>query len=252
MYRNKEGGLTSQFYFCHRTRTDQSVSTQGVRYMTQTANGTKRRAENRDRRTQRQEQILEAAVQLFAEHGYSDTDTQLLAEKLQVGKGTIYRYFPSKRELFLAAADRAMRLLRQSVDSSIENIDEPFERIGVAIRAYLTFFAEHPEYVELLMQERAQFKDRKKPTYFEHREVNVRPWREMYRALIADGRIRDVPVDRIMDVIGSLMYGTMFTNYFVGQQKSVETQAREILDIVFHGILTDSERTNRAGAGAKL
>ncbi|HEY7307791.1 MAG TPA: TetR/AcrR family transcriptional regulator [Gemmataceae bacterium] len=220
--------------------------------MTQTANEKKRRSENGDRRAQRQEQILETAVQLFAEHGYSDTDTQLLAEKLQVGKGTIYRYFPSKRELFLAAADRAMRLLRQSVDSSIEGIDEPFERIAVAIRAYLTFFVEHPEYVELLMQERAQFKDRKKPTYFEHREVNVRPWRELYRGLIDAGRIRDVPVDRIMDVIGCLMYGTMFTNYFIGQRQSVEAQAQDILDIVFHGILTDSERRTRAGTGAKL
>lgn len=220
--------------------------------MTQTADGKKRRLENCARRTQRQEQILETAVQLFAEHGYSDTDTQLLAEKLQVGKGTIYRYFPSKRELFLAAADRAMRLLRQSVDSSIEGIDEPFERIAVAIRAYLTFFAERPEYVELLMQERAQFKDRTKPTYFEHRDVNVRPWRELYRALIAAGRIRDVPVERIMDVIGSLMYGTMFTNYFIGQRQSVEAQAQDILDIVFHGILTDSERRKRAGTGAKL
>lgn len=220
--------------------------------MTQTADKQKRRSENGDRRAQRQEQILETAVQLFAEHGYSDTDTQLLAEKLQVGKGTIYRYFPSKRELFLAAADRAMRLLRQSVDSSIENIDEPFERIAVAIRAYLTFFVEHPEYVELLMQERAQFKDRKQPTYFEHREVNVRPWREMYRALIAAGRIRDVPVDRIMDVIGCLMYGTMFTNYFIGQRQAVEAQAQDILDIVFHGILTESEKRKRAATGAKL
>ena len=220
--------------------------------MTQTADEKKRRSENGERRAQRQEQILETAVQLFAEHGYSDTDTQLLAEKLQVGKGTIYRYFPSKRELFLAAADRAMRLLRESVDASIAGIDEPFERIAVAIRAYLTFFVEHPEYVELLMQERAQFKDRKKPTYFEHREVNVRPWREMYRGLIDAGRIRDVPVDRIMDVIGCLMYGTMFTNYFIGQRQSVEAQAQDILDIVFHGILTDSERRNRAGTGAKL
>src|SRR5690348_1664439 len=68
----------------------------------------------------RQEQILDAAVQLFAEHGYSDTDTQLLAEKLQVGKGTLYRYFRSKRDLFLAAADRVMRQMRLCVDSSIE------------------------------------------------------------------------------------------------------------------------------------
>lgn len=210
--------------------------------MTQTANGGHRRSVNSERRAQRQEQILETAMQLFAEHGYSDTDTQLLAERLQVGKGTIYRYFPSKRELFLAAADRVMRLMRQSVDARITGIEEPFERIGVAIRAFLSFFAEHPEYVELLIQERAQFKDRKKPTYFVHREVNIKPWQTMYRALIEAGRIRSMPVERITDVLGKLLYGTMFTNYFLSERPCVEKQAHDILDIIFYGILSDVER----------
>lgn len=210
--------------------------------MTQTASGDHRRSVNTQRRVQREEQILETAMQLFAEHGYSGTDTQLLAEKLQVGKGTIYRYFPSKRELFLAAADRVMRLMRQSVDARIEGIAEPFERIGAGIRAFLSFFAEHPEYVELLIQERAQFKDRKKPTYFVHREVNVKPWQALYRGLIEAGRIRNMPVERISDVIGNLLYGTMFTNYFLGERPCVEKQANDILDVVFHGVLSDAER----------
>ena len=203
--------------------------------MTQTANGDQRRL-------QREEQILETAMQLFAEHGYTDCDTQLLAEKLQVGKGTIYRYFPSKRDLFLAAADRVMRLMRQCIDARVEGIEDPFERIGVAIHAYLSFFAEHPEYVELLIQERAQFKDRKKPTYFVHRETNIKRWQALYRSLIEAGRIRDIPVERITDVIGRLLYGTIFTNYFTGEQPSVDKQTRDILDIVYHGIFSDSER----------
>jgi len=210
--------------------------------MSQTANGDHRRTLNSQRRAQREEQILETAIQLFAEHGYSDCDTQLLAEKLQVGKGTIYRYFPSKRELFLAAADRVMRLMRQSIDSRIQGIEDPFERMGVGIRAFLNFFAEHPEYVELLIQERAQFKDRKKPTYFVHRETNVKRWQELYRSLIAAGRFRDIPVERISDVIGNLLYGTMFTNYFLGERPCVEKQANDILDVVFYGVLSDAER----------
>src|SRR5262245_52907001 len=193
----------------------------------------------------RREEILEAAVRLFAEHGYADTDTQLLADELGVGKGTLYRYFPSKRDLFLAAADRAMRLLRERIDSCIAGIDEPLERIAAAIRAYLAFFAERPEFVELLMQERAQFKDRKKPTYFVHREANLERWRVLYRSLIAEGRIRDMPVERISDAVSNLVYGTMFSNYFTGSQKSPEAQAQDILDVVFHGILSDAERKKR-------
>ncbi len=194
----------------------------------------------------RQEEILEAAARLFARHGYSETDTQFLADQLGIGKGTLYRYFPSKEKLFLAAADRVMRMLREKVDASIGGIDDPLERVAQAIRTYLAFFAEQPEFVELLIQERAQFKDRKKPTYFEHREKNVQRWRDMYRGLIAEGRIRNVPVERITDVLGALVYGTMFTNYFTGRRIPYEEQTRDILDIVHNGILTDGERRRRS------
>src|SRR6516165_7679413 len=127
-----------------------------------------RRSADPARWARRQEQILDAAVQLFAEHGYSDTDTQLLAEKLQVGKGTLYRYFPSKRDLFLAAADRVMRRLREWVDNRTSDIIDPIARIRESLFAFLAFFEEHPKYAELLIQERALFKDRAKPTYQVH------------------------------------------------------------------------------------
>ncbi len=191
------------------------------------------------------EQILDAAAELFARHGYADTDTQLLAEKLGVGKGTLYRYFPSKRELFLAAADRVMRRLHERIEDAIKDVEDPLDQIAAAIRAYLAFFADNPDYVELLMQERAQFKDREEPTYFKHKAANLERWRNFYRGLIARGWIREMPVERITEVMSAVVYGTMFINYFTGTRKSFETQAEEILDVVFNGILTDAGRQRR-------
>jgi AcrR family transcriptional regulator len=200
---------------------------------------------DQERCERRQEEILDGAVQLFAECGYADADTQVLADRLGVGKGTIYRYFPSKRELFLAAADRAMRRMHEYIDRAITGIEDPLDRIARAIRAYLEFVAEHPEFVELLIQERAQFKERKKPTYWEHREANLERWHALYRDLMAEGRVRQVPVERITDVMSQLLYGTMFTNYFTGTRKPPDFQARDIVDIVFNGILSDAERRRR-------
>ncbi len=61
-----------------------------------------------------------------------------------------------------------------------------------------------------------------------------------------------MPVERITNVVGNLIYGTMFTNYFIGQAKPVEEQAEEILDIVFRGILTESEQARIATAGQEM
>lgn len=190
----------------------------------------------------RREAILDAATSLFSEVGFNDADTQALAERLGVGKGTLYRCFASKRELFLAAVDRAMRELRERLQRSVEDEVDPLDRVARGIRAYLEFFAEHPEYVELLIQERALFKDRKKPTFFEYRDRQADLWRGLYRELIESGRVRPMPVDRIRDVISQLLYGTVFTNYFTGQSQTPEEQARAITDVFLHGILTEPER----------
>lgn len=200
---------------------------------------------------QRREDILETAIRLFARDGYANLDLQVMADELGVGKGTLYRHFGSKEKLFLAAVDRVMRMLREHVDARIAGMDEPVERISQGIRAYLEFFHTRPEAVEMLIQERAQFKDRKRPTYFEHRDVNRPRWRALYSQLIEEGRIRPLPPERIMDVIGDLLYGTMFVAYIAGRRRPPDEVAGDILDIVFNGILTDSERRRAPRNGRK-
>ena len=129
--------------------------------------------------------------------------------------------------------------MQVAVHTAAESTAEPFERLARGIRAYLTFFDENPHYVELLIQERAIFKDRKGSTYFEYRKANIGPWRELYTRLAAEGRIRaDIPVERILDTVGSLLYGTMFTNHFVGRLVPLEEQYRTLLDVVLFGLLS--------------
>src|SRR6185436_2846683 len=97
---------------------------------------------------------------------------------LKIAKGTLYLYFPGKQELFFACVDHGLSGLRQATRAAADAADDPFEKLSRATRAYLVYFREHPQYVELLLQERAIFRDRKKPAYFEHRESARVYWRE--------------------------------------------------------------------------
>jgi AcrR family transcriptional regulator len=194
----------------------------------------------------REEQILQAATKLFARRGFADTDLDSVAEALGVGKGTLYRYFPSKRELFLAAVDRGVRRLMAEVNASAAPVDDPLERIVQAIHAYLAFFHRHPELVELFIQERALLHDRAQPTYFAQQQANAGPWREQYDQLVAAGRVRALPTEPDRDVVSDLLYGTILANYFARRTTSYEDQAQSIVDIVFFGLLTEAERRRRA------
>jgi len=193
---------------------------------------------NKQLQHERQRAILEAATRVFAEQGFADADTQKVADLVGIGKGTVYRYFPSKEVLFLSTVDFAMRQLSESVNRAAMNAPEPLERISAGIRAYLSFFHDHPEVVELLVHERAHFRDRGTPTYFVHREANMGPWRALIEQLINEGVLRAVPVERVVNVISNLVYGTMFTNYFAGSTSTLSDQCEDILDIVYRGMLS--------------
>jgi hypothetical protein len=143
-----------------------------------------------------------------------------------------------------------MKRLMLTLEAASATAEDPLERIAVATEAYLRFFAERPECVELLIQERAGFKDRKRPTYFEYREANRARSHELYTALMDAGRVRSMPPDRILEAIGSLLYGAMFTNYMAGRKVDPRRQARELLDIIFHGVLTPQESIRLLGEHA--
>ncbi|MEQ8993689.1 MAG: TetR/AcrR family transcriptional regulator [Pseudomonadales bacterium] len=185
----------------------------------------------------REDEILAVATGFFARHGYRQTDVQEIADALGIGKGTVYRYFATKEALFFAAVDRGMREHVAAVAAEVQPVADALERMVAAVHAYLRFFDEHPDLLELIIQERAEFKDRKKPTYLIHRDENIGEWRVLIESLIEAGRVRRVPVDRILDVMSYTLYGAIFTNHFASEPRCFDCQADEILDIVFDGIL---------------
>jgi AcrR family transcriptional regulator len=200
------------------------------------------RPRDEDLTAKRQDEILDAAIPIFARYGFRNTDVDRVASAIGVGKGTIYRYFPSKRELFLKAVDRGIRRLYERVDCAVEVTSDVMKQMESTVQTYLTFFDDHPEVVELVIQERAEFKDRKRQTYFEHRERQLERWRQRSAALIASGTCRDIPFEQMADFMNYVLYGAMFTNYFKGRDKSIAEQTREILDIVWFGTLSAGQR----------
>ncbi len=190
----------------------------------------------------RELEILEAATSFFAEHGFANADMQELADELGIGKGTIYRYFPSKEALFFATVDNGMTLLHDHITVKTGFISDPLEKLHAAARAFLGFFDKMPELAELLIQERSEFKHRFKPTYLKHREAHIGPWNDMIRGLIKQGRIRDIPVARITGALSNLLYGAVFTHRFSPQDETLEQRAEDIIDVCMRGILSDAER----------
>src|ERR1700748_2246208 len=81
------------------------------------AGGTKRLP-----RAVREQQMLDAAVQMFSVNGYHETSMDTIAAEAQISKPMLYLYYGSKEDLFGACLNREMA---RFIDSGRADIDFP-------------------------------------------------------------------------------------------------------------------------------
>jgi len=189
----------------------------------------------------RRAQILEVAARVFAAHGFANTQVQTIANHVGVGNGTIYRYFPTKDQLFLATVERGLQELTAEMDRVLELPLEPLDILVRAIHTYLSFFHRRPEMAELFIQERAAFPHHHRPLYFANQDDSEQSCKHaaFFQRLMETGHIRAMPFERLFAVVGDLLFGTILTNLMSGRAADPESQARDAVDVILKGILTD-------------
>jgi AcrR family transcriptional regulator len=199
------------------------------------------RPKDPDLEGRRKAQILATAGRVFATFGFANTQVQTIANHLGVGNGTVYRYFPTKEQLFLSAVELGLKELEAEMDAVMAQPHTGADLIRAAVRAYLGFFHRRPEMAELFIQERAAFPHHHRPLYFatkdDERECQHRAF---FARLVESGVIRAVPQERFFNVIGDLLYGTILTNLLTGRANDPAAQAEDVLDVILNGLLAPS------------
>ena len=94
----------------------------------------------------KRDDIMDAALVLFAERGYDGTTVPMIAEKAKVGAGTIYRYFENKESLvnsmFQDNVAKFSDMLRSSLDGESNDIRHQFHQLF----RQMVHFAKQNEY----------------------------------------------------------------------------------------------------------
>lgn len=71
------------------------------------------------RPTDKRERLVKAAAEVFAAKGYAGTRVADIAERAEVGKGTVYEYFSSKEELLFAVFESVNARIADRLDSTL-------------------------------------------------------------------------------------------------------------------------------------
>lgn len=86
----------------------------------------------------RRELIVRAAVRVFATKGYDEVSTSELAKAAGTSRGLLNHYFPTKRDLYLAAVRRFLELPELPVPAYVEGATVE-ERVRESVRDWLDF-----------------------------------------------------------------------------------------------------------------
>lgn len=104
-----------------------------------------------DKKRQTQEKILDAALGEFAEKGFDAASTNAIFPKAGVSKGIVFKYYPTKNDLFLAVFERELNRLRSGADAlDLMEKRDPFEKIAALIAWKIEFAKRCPEATKLL------------------------------------------------------------------------------------------------------
>ncbi|BBY33896.1 TetR family transcriptional regulator [Mycolicibacter minnesotensis] len=90
-------------------------------------------------RAVREQQMLDAAVQMFSMNGYHETSMDSIAAAAQISKPMLYLYYGSKEELFGACLDRELRRFVESVRTDIDFQQSPKDMLRNTIRSFLRY-----------------------------------------------------------------------------------------------------------------
>lgn len=127
------------------------------------------------------EEIVAAAHAQIAEDGYASASVVAVAHRAGVATGSVYRYFPSKAELFVEVFRRAAGRELELIADIVDRPGPVRERLAAGVEAFARRALAAPTLVYALMAEPVD------PAIEAERLASKSAWRELFAGLVREG-----------------------------------------------------------------
>ncbi|MCK4948340.1 MAG: TetR/AcrR family transcriptional regulator [Candidatus Aureabacteria bacterium] len=186
----------------------------------------------------RQKQILDVASRVFSKKGFASTQVDEIADLAGLGKGTVYRYFKNKKNLFLSVVDRGIESLKDLALEAMAKEKEPLDKIKKVIEVYLKFFEKQSDLIRIFIHEQSEFQKRIQKRYYQHYYEHVNKVEEIFKEAQSLGLIKkkikpSLAIAILTDMLNSFIYTWQLT----GKKYSLSESFTVITEIYFTGIL---------------
>lgn len=155
------------------------------------------------------QQILDAATEHFARHGYAGARVEAIAEDAHLGGPALLYHFRDKRQLYVAVLARTFAGLAEALERVLSGSGSLTERIEAAVSAWVAFVGERPAVARILLREGAGVS----PELADDLGPLAAPFLAMIDRVYDEGRrtrvFRDDPIDPL-HLVSAVVGATVF------------------------------------------
>jgi AcrR family transcriptional regulator len=190
-------------------------------------------------RTNRTDAILNAAEELLRNRRFDEVTLDAVAEAAHVGKGTIYRYFKDKDDLFFQLAERGPSELCKMIEKSASaGGNVPFrKRLEKVCGQISDFFMKRRALIRLMSEQwerMGALKMKKKEICMKHRGDMRTALAKVLAAGVEKGELRgDIPLERQAHFLLSLMHSR---HHPFGHEDIEKPSIGAIIDVFLNGV----------------
>jgi TetR/AcrR family fatty acid metabolism transcriptional regulator len=180
---------------------------------------------------------LTAAGEVFSEYGFHETLVDEIATRAGLGKGTIYRYFKNKKELFKAVIVEQIEELNKAVLLESGKYDGTIEKIKAGIRAYLKYFGERKKLFLRLMLEHGEIERGHHDECCKNYLGQIELMRAFIEAGIKEGVFKDIdPKSLSYGIFGMINYVIFFKWIMSEEEYDIMDEYDTICEIILNGV----------------
>ena len=202
-------------------------------------------------------EILAAAADAIAEHGFHGMSMRGLARATGNGLATFYNYFSSKEDLLFSLQTDAFETMTRTVNAALDGVDEHVDRLYVFVLQHLQYSAEHRAVMRVLVHEASALPAGRRKTVRLLKEGYFNVCREIVAAILSEaGGAAGLDLAEVERVTYSVfgMLNWSYGWYDPGQHGSPEDVAKTIHTLAVCGLgcayrAARGDRTRRRVAG---
>lgn len=190
----------------------------------------------------RRQEIIAAALKIFGSKGFAATRAEDIAAEAGIGKGTLYLYFRSKEDIYVAAVQHAIDQMNDRLRDRLEGVEGIERRIAVYIAVRLEFWLEKKSLHRLVLTVGRE------PQHRAHTNTLLRAMAnrlvEMFEDGVARGEVKAQPFEPIAWALLDMIHGANERRLDNIAKQSIESDARFIAEITLRslGITSGSAR----------